>query len=392
MSSTIQRSFAAGELAPALYARADLARYAIGLRTCRNMIVQRAGGATKRTGTRFVVSLGTSDAFSLSIPTTLDLTESDTGGLTATLLDQNGDPVTDQEVTWESDDDSIATVASTGPLTATVTGVLDGTVNIRARVAGLGIVSNDCAVTFTDVITLHTFTTDDTFEVSASGTVSLLVVAHGGNAGTGTNYNGGGGGGVVRVDNVPVVAGQSYDVEVGDHGEITRFGHGQFSDLYKAAPGFDAATFGGDSPGGFTGGGAGGYSNPPLGITGHAGGGGAGAAADGANAVATDRSAAAGAGGDGKSVSIWRGDPLVCAGGGGGGAAGDNTTAAAGGLGGGGQGGNNVDGADGAPLGTTQLGGGGGGGPNGLGAPGAIYVWYTSHSGVVATGGDVSTV
>lgn len=58
MSNAPQRSFAAGEIAPALEARADLARYAIGLRVCRNMIVLRGGGATKRPGTKFVVAIG----------------------------------------------------------------------------------------------------------------------------------------------------------------------------------------------------------------------------------------------------------------------------------------------------------------------------------------------
>lgn len=54
MSTLIQRSFAAGEIAPALYARVDQVKYASGLRTCRNHIVMRHGGATNRAGTIFV--------------------------------------------------------------------------------------------------------------------------------------------------------------------------------------------------------------------------------------------------------------------------------------------------------------------------------------------------
>lgn len=55
MSSPIfQRAFAGGELAPALAARADLAKYTTGLRTCLNWIVQRHGGVANRPGTRFV--------------------------------------------------------------------------------------------------------------------------------------------------------------------------------------------------------------------------------------------------------------------------------------------------------------------------------------------------
>lgn len=52
--STIQRSLAGGELAPALHARADQVKYVTGLRTCRNFVVQRHGGVSNRAGTRHV--------------------------------------------------------------------------------------------------------------------------------------------------------------------------------------------------------------------------------------------------------------------------------------------------------------------------------------------------
>lgn len=54
MSSSIQRSMAGGEIAPALYARADQNKYATGLRTCLNYMIMRHGGATNRAGTRFI--------------------------------------------------------------------------------------------------------------------------------------------------------------------------------------------------------------------------------------------------------------------------------------------------------------------------------------------------
>jgi hypothetical protein len=59
MSNVTQRSFAAGEIAPALEARTDLARYVIALRVCRNMLVLRGGGARKRPGTEVVLDMGT---------------------------------------------------------------------------------------------------------------------------------------------------------------------------------------------------------------------------------------------------------------------------------------------------------------------------------------------
>lgn len=50
MANIPQRSFASGELCPALYARTDVAKYATGLRTCRNFIIQATGGANMRPG------------------------------------------------------------------------------------------------------------------------------------------------------------------------------------------------------------------------------------------------------------------------------------------------------------------------------------------------------
>lgn len=57
MTYDIQRSFAAGEIAPALYARADQARFNTALRTCRNMIVRKEGGIKRRTGTQFIAEI-----------------------------------------------------------------------------------------------------------------------------------------------------------------------------------------------------------------------------------------------------------------------------------------------------------------------------------------------
>lgn len=57
MPSTIQRSFAGGEIAPELHGRADQTKYQTGLRTCRNAMVQRFGGVTNRPGTQFVAEV-----------------------------------------------------------------------------------------------------------------------------------------------------------------------------------------------------------------------------------------------------------------------------------------------------------------------------------------------
>ena len=54
MTTVRQLSFAAGEIAPALYGRVDQVKYSTGLRTLRNFFVMRHGGATNRPGSYFV--------------------------------------------------------------------------------------------------------------------------------------------------------------------------------------------------------------------------------------------------------------------------------------------------------------------------------------------------
>src|SRR5579862_310710 len=58
--TTIQRAFSGGELAPALAARADEAKYQTGLRTCRNFLILRHGGVANRPGFRYVATTKTS--------------------------------------------------------------------------------------------------------------------------------------------------------------------------------------------------------------------------------------------------------------------------------------------------------------------------------------------
>lgn len=57
MTTLAQRSFAGGEIAPALYARVDQVKYASGLRVCRNFLVARHGGVYNRPGTSFVAEV-----------------------------------------------------------------------------------------------------------------------------------------------------------------------------------------------------------------------------------------------------------------------------------------------------------------------------------------------
>ncbi len=52
-----QPSFAAGELAPELYGRVDLAKYQVGLRLAENLFVRPHGGIVNRPGTKFVAEV-----------------------------------------------------------------------------------------------------------------------------------------------------------------------------------------------------------------------------------------------------------------------------------------------------------------------------------------------
>ena len=53
MTNVRQLSFSSGEIAPSLQGRVDQVKYATGLKTCRNFMVQRHGGVTNRPGTIF---------------------------------------------------------------------------------------------------------------------------------------------------------------------------------------------------------------------------------------------------------------------------------------------------------------------------------------------------
>jgi hypothetical protein len=51
----ILNAFAAGEIAPSLFGRTDLAKYHVAATTMRNMFVNYRGGATSRGGTEYVL-------------------------------------------------------------------------------------------------------------------------------------------------------------------------------------------------------------------------------------------------------------------------------------------------------------------------------------------------
>ena len=58
-NSIIQRNFAAGEVAPAIFGRADTIKYQSGLARCRNFMVRRHGGLSNRSGFQYITPQGT---------------------------------------------------------------------------------------------------------------------------------------------------------------------------------------------------------------------------------------------------------------------------------------------------------------------------------------------
>lgn len=75
-TTRIQRSFAFGEVAPALAARADKALYPQALKTCRNFLIQRHGGATNRAGLKYLAEVKTSSVRTYLFKFVLNTTQS----------------------------------------------------------------------------------------------------------------------------------------------------------------------------------------------------------------------------------------------------------------------------------------------------------------------------
>lgn len=75
MSTVSQRSFSGGELTPSLYARTDISKYLTSLRTCRNYMILKHGGARQRPGTRFIGEVKDSSKETRLIPFEFDSTD-----------------------------------------------------------------------------------------------------------------------------------------------------------------------------------------------------------------------------------------------------------------------------------------------------------------------------
>ncbi len=128
-----------------------------------------------------------------------------TSQLTASLTDQNGEPITDQSSTWSSNNEPVATVSTTGLVTA----VSNGTATIQAKAGG---VTASATVTVAQgVASIQVFAGDgQTGEVGATlpTDIDVLVNDPRGNpiAGVSAAFAVTAGGGSVAVATVPTAA------------------------------------------------------------------------------------------------------------------------------------------------------------------------------------------
>ena len=74
-TALVQTNFTSGELSPRLMGRSDLAKYANGCKTLQNMIALKHGGATRRSGTKYVAAVKTQSLYTRLIPFTYSTTQ-----------------------------------------------------------------------------------------------------------------------------------------------------------------------------------------------------------------------------------------------------------------------------------------------------------------------------
>lgn len=105
MTAIAQRSFAGGEITPSLYARIDQVKYATGLRTCRNHIIRRHGGASNRPGFQYITEVKDSSKTVALIPFVFNSSQTymlEFGDLYMRVI-RNGAPVSVSGVTaWSN--------------------------------------------------------------------------------------------------------------------------------------------------------------------------------------------------------------------------------------------------------------------------------------------------
>ena len=258
----------------------------------------------------------------------------------------------------------------------------------------MSITATGGSITYSGDKTLHTFTSNGTFEVTAgSGDVTYFIVAGGG--GGGGYYAGGGGGAGGVVTSVLGVTVNTYEVVIGAGGNgasDTQYVNGSngasssFSAISATGGGGGGAGVNNNGVAGGSGGGGGGYNSGTT----HTGGAGTGTEGN-AGGTSSKTAAAYGAGGGGGAGAVGDNGSSTQGGNGGAGTAHPVTAVVYAGGGGGGSavtggtgvngGGNGADTGNGSNA-TANTGGGGGGsgaatrGAGGNGGSGIVIISY----------------
>ena len=180
---TMQPSFTAGELSPALWARVDLAKYASGLKIAKNIFIHPHGGASNRAGFQFVAETRGS-GIARQIPFIFDAATNQTYDLVFTDLKlriyRAGSPILNTAKTITG-----ITKANPGVVTSAAHGYANGQEIVVTGIAGMTelngrnfIVANVTTNTFTlkDMYGVADDTTNYTAYSSAGSARSLYEV------------------------------------------------------------------------------------------------------------------------------------------------------------------------------------------------------------------------
>ena len=118
-----QTNFTAGELTPKLAGQTDFKKYANGVETLENMTVFPQGGATRRSGTRFVCEVKDSSKIVRLIPFEFNITQSyilEFGNLYIRFFKDNG------QITETAKDITAITKANPAVVTSSSHGYSNG--------------------------------------------------------------------------------------------------------------------------------------------------------------------------------------------------------------------------------------------------------------------------
>ena len=167
----IQTNFTAGEISPKLAGQIDFSKYANGVETMENMTVQTQGGASRRSGTRFVCEVKDSSKNTRLIPFEFNVTQSyilEFGNQYIRFYKDNGQIVEANKTV------SAITKANPAVVTASSHGYSNGDHVWLVSVVGMTEV-NDRRYVVANITT-------NTFELSGVDSSSYTTYSSGGNA------------------------------------------------------------------------------------------------------------------------------------------------------------------------------------------------------------------